>query len=76
MAAAWQPWSAEPRRLLAELALASGDRTRARRLVSDALRRDPGDAAAWLDLAVAGSPAQRQAAVARLARLDPLDVRR
>ena len=75
-AAALQPWSAEPRRLLAELALADGGRVQARRLLGAALRRDPGDAAAWYDVAVAGTAAQRRVAVDRLARLDPFAVSR
>jgi len=75
-AAALQPWSAAPRRLLAELALARGDRARARRYLAAAIRRDPGDAASWYDLVLAGTPAQRAAAAARLAQLDPLAVSR
>jgi hypothetical protein len=75
-AAALQPWSADPRRLLAELALARGDSALARRLLDAALRRDPTDAASWYDLVLAGTPAQRGAAAARLAQLDPLAVSR
>ena len=75
-AAALQPWSAVPRRLLAELALARGDRAQARRLLAAALRRDPADAGSWYDLVLAGTPAQREAAAARLAQLDPLAVSR
>lgn len=75
-AATLQPWSAAPRRLLAELALARGDRPQARRLLEAALRRDPTDAGAWYDLVLAGTPNQRAAAAARLAQLDPLDVSR
>jgi hypothetical protein len=75
-AAALQPWSAVPRRLLAELALARGDRAQARRLLAAALRRDPTDAGSWYDLVLAGTPAQREAAAARLAQLDPLAVSR
>lgn len=55
LAAAWQPWSAEPRRLLGEVELASGDRADARRLFAQALRRDPRDIAAVSDLARAAS---------------------
>jgi O-antigen ligase len=75
-AAALQPWSAAPRRLLAELALARGDRAQARRLLEAALRRDPTDAGSWYDLVLAGTPAQSASAAARLAQLDPLDVSR
>ena len=75
-AAALQPWSAVPQRLLAEFALARGDRAQARRLLSAALRRDPTDAGSWYDLALAGMPAQREAAAARLAQLDPFAVSR
>jgi hypothetical protein len=71
LAQRWQPWSAEPPRLLAELALAQGDDVRARTLLVRALRRDPGDAAAWTDLLRAGTPAQRREALARLAVLEP-----
>jgi tetratricopeptide (TPR) repeat protein len=73
-AAALQPWSGEPRRLLAELLLARGDRAQARRLLRAALARDPGDVAAWYDLARAGTTAQRSAAVLQVAKLDPLAV--
>jgi len=66
----WQPWSAEPPRLLAELALAQGNDVRARELLAQALRRDPNDAAAWTDLLRAGAPAQRREALARLAVLE------
>jgi hypothetical protein len=75
-AAELQPWSAEPQRVLAELALARGDRPQARRLLARALRRDPRDARSWYDLVLAGTPAQRAAAVQRLAELDPLAVSR
>jgi hypothetical protein len=73
-AAALQPWSGEPRRLLAELLLARGDRAQARRLLRAALARDPGDVAAWYDLARAGTTAQRSTAVLQVAKLDPLAV--
>jgi O-antigen ligase/polysaccharide polymerase Wzy-like membrane protein len=75
-AAALQPWSAAPRRLLGELALARGDRAQARRFLAAAIVRDPDDAASWYDLVLAGTPAQREAAAARLAQLDPLAVSR
>jgi hypothetical protein len=74
-AAALQPWSAEPQRLLAELALAGGRPAEARGLLLAALRRDPADATAWYDLVLAGTPAQRRTAAARYAQLDPLAVR-
>jgi hypothetical protein len=73
-AAALQPWSGEPRRLLAELLLARGDRAQARRLLRAALARDAGDVAAWYDLARAGTTAQRSTAVLQVAKLDPLAV--
>lgn len=75
VAAAWQPWSAEPRRLLAELDAAAGDTAAARRALEAALRRDPGDVAAWFDLVRIGSPVQQRRALERLAQLDPLGVR-
>lgn len=70
-----QPWSARPQRLLAELLFARGRREDGRRLLQHALRLDPGDAASWYDLVLTGTPADRAAAVRRLARLDPLAVR-
>jgi hypothetical protein len=72
IAAAWQPWSAEPQRLLGELAIAQGRPTRARALLVQALQRDPTDAAAWSDLARVGTAAERRVAVDRLSSLDPL----
>jgi len=75
LAVRMQPWSAQPQRLLAELLVARGRRETGRRLLEHALRLDPADAAAWYDLVLTGTPAERVAAVRRLARLDPLAVR-
>ena len=75
LAARMQPWSAQPKRLFAELLIAGGRREDARDLLAQALRLDPGDAASWYDLVLTGTPAERAAAVRHLARLDPLAVR-
>jgi hypothetical protein len=75
LAARMQPWSAQPKRLFAELLIAGGRHEDARDLLAQALRLDPGDAASWYDLVLTGTPAERAAAVRHLARLDPLAVR-
>jgi len=64
----WQPWATEPRLLLGEAQLAGGDVETAARSFRAVLRRDPGDANAWYQLALAtGSAGAR----ARALRLDP-----
>ena len=64
----WQPWATEPRLLLGEAQLAGGDVETAARSFPAVLRRDPGDANAWYQLALAtGSAGAR----ARALRLDP-----
>jgi hypothetical protein len=75
VAATWQPWSAEPRRLLGELDAAAGDTPGARRALEQALRLDPNDLTAWFDLIRIGSPEQQRRALDRIAELDPLAVR-
>jgi cytochrome c-type biogenesis protein CcmH/NrfG len=74
-AAAWQPWSAEPERLLGEIYLANGDMRRAKHSFARAVRLDPRDVAAWYGLARTGDPEAKARAVAQLLRLDPLVVR-
>jgi cytochrome c-type biogenesis protein CcmH/NrfG len=74
-AAAWQPWSAEPERLLGEIYLANGDTRRAKHSFARAVRLDPRDVAAWYGLARTGDPEAKARAVAQLLRLDPLVVR-
>jgi len=74
IAATWQPWSAEPRRLLGEIDAAAGDTPAARRALEEALRLDPEDVGAWFDLVRFGSPAERRRALERIEQLDPLGV--
>jgi hypothetical protein len=71
----WQPWSAEPRRLLAESYLAVGENTQARKALEQALRRDPRDWRAWYELGSVGDRATRRIAYAQIVRLNPLALR-
>jgi tetratricopeptide (TPR) repeat protein len=74
-AGSWQPWSAEPRRLLAESYLVVGDNARAREALEQALRRDPRDWRAWYELGSIGDRATRRIAYAQIVRLNPLALR-
>jgi hypothetical protein len=71
----WQPWSAEPQRLLGQAYLAAGDRVRARVAYEHAARREPDAWETWYELARLGSPPEREAAVERILRLNPLAIR-
>ncbi|HEX6788520.1 MAG TPA: O-antigen ligase family protein [Gaiellaceae bacterium] len=75
VAAAWQPWSAEPRRLLAELDASAGDLPAARRALEQAVLLDPADVRTWFDLVRFGLPREQRTALERIAELDPLGVR-
>jgi tetratricopeptide (TPR) repeat protein len=68
----WQPWSAEPWRLLAQAELAAGNLEAARASLRRALRRDPENWELWYDLATASDGPGRRAALQRAARLNPL----
>ena len=68
----WEPWSAEPWRLLGEAQLETGEVDRARRSFLDGLDKDSGDWELWLDLALSSSGEQRRAALLHVARLNPL----
>jgi O-antigen ligase len=74
-AGSWQPWSAEPRRLLAESYLVMGEYARAREALERTVRMDPRDWRAWYELASIGDPAARRAAYAQIVRLNPLVLR-
>jgi len=68
----WEPWSGEPWRLLGEAQLERGDVERARGSFLHGLDRDGGDWQLWLDLALASRGNERRAALAHVARLNPL----
>jgi O-antigen ligase len=74
-AGSWQPWSAEPRRLLAESYLVVGQDLRAGETLQQAVRMDPADWRAWYELGSIGDRATRRAAYAQILRLNPLAVR-
>lgn len=69
-ASRWSLWSAEPARLTAEAAVASGDLQTARTAALSALRRDPGNVRLWRLLAEI-SPDERARAYRRITALDP-----
>jgi O-antigen ligase len=68
----WEPWSAEPWRLLGETQLEAGEVARARASFRRGLDKDRGDWELWLDLALASRGAERQEALAHVSRLNPL----
>ena len=68
----WQPWSAEPWRLLAEAQLTAGNVEAARVSLRRAVRRDPTSWELWYDLAAASEGPAQRAALERAARLNPL----
>jgi O-Antigen ligase len=74
-AGSWQPWSGEPRRLLAESYLVVGEDAQARAALEQALRRDPRDWRAWYELGSVGDRATRRVAYAHILRLNPLALR-
>jgi O-antigen ligase len=68
----WQPWSAEPLRLLGEARLAKGDVAGARRSFEEGLERDRDEWELWVDLALATVGHERSKALDRAAELNPL----
>jgi hypothetical protein len=68
----WEPWSAEPWRLLGESQLQAGEVAQARASFLRGLEQDRGDWELWLDLALVTRGDERRAALAEVARLNPL----
>jgi O-antigen ligase len=67
----WQPWSYEPRQVLAEAQLADGQLAAARAGIRRALALDRSNASLWLDLAASSSGRARSNALAEATQLDP-----
>jgi O-Antigen ligase len=72
-AARLQPWSGEPWRLLGEARLERGDVDGARDAFLEGLERDDGEWELWLDLAFATEGRERERALRKAARLNPLE---
>jgi hypothetical protein len=72
LASRFEPWSAEAWRLRGEAERSRGDEAAARTSFGTALEKDPRDVEAWRALARVTSGAERQTALERAARLDPL----
>jgi cytochrome c-type biogenesis protein CcmH/NrfG len=68
----WEPWSAEPWRLLGKAQLEAGEVGRARASFMRGLDKDSEDWELWLDLALTSEGAERQDALAHVGRLNPL----
>jgi hypothetical protein len=68
----WEPWSPEPWRLLGESQLQAGEVDQARMSFLHGLRKDDRDWELWLDLALASRGSERQHALGRVAKLNPL----
>ena len=68
---AFAPWSAEPWRLLGQVALAEGQPELARRRLRQAAEEDPRSWDTWFDLALATSGPERLRALAHARRLNP-----
>ena len=68
---AWQPWTVEADLYAGEAQLATGDVGAAARTLRSVTRRDPGNAEAWYELALATTGTDREAARARAILLDP-----
>jgi hypothetical protein len=68
----WEPWSAEPLRLLGEAQLQAGQVEQARASFLHGLRKDSGDWELWLDLALTARGSERRDALNRVALLNPL----
>ncbi|HVD12261.1 MAG TPA: O-antigen ligase family protein [Gaiellaceae bacterium] len=68
----WEPWSAEPWRLLGESQLQAGEVGPARASFLRGLEKDRGSWELWLDLALARRDDQRRDALTQVARLNPL----
>ncbi|HSC50512.1 MAG TPA: O-antigen ligase family protein [Gaiellaceae bacterium] len=68
----WEPWSSEPWRLLGEAQLQAGEVADARASFRHGLAKDGSSWELWLDLALVTRGAERQAALAHVAALNPL----
>ncbi len=68
----YAPWSADAWRVIGESRLAAGDRPGAREAFRSAVRLDPNDWTAWLELAQVSTGEPRRSAEAEAARLNPL----
>jgi hypothetical protein len=68
----WEPWSAEPWRLLGEAQLEAGEVAQARRSFQRGIAKDERSWELWLDLGLASRGAARRAALERVALLNPL----
>jgi O-antigen ligase len=68
----WEPWSAEPWRLLGEAQLQAGEVEQARASFRHGIAKDGRDWELWLDLALASRGAARQSALEHVERLNPL----
>lgn len=67
------PWSVEPLVLVGRAQAAGGDRSAARATFERVLVREPDHWRAWLELAAVSSGAKREAALARVRVLNPLE---
>jgi O-antigen ligase len=68
----WEPWSADPWRLLGESQLQLGEVAKARESFLRGLEKDRGSWELWLDLALTERGERRQQALTRVERLNPL----
>ncbi len=68
----WEPWSAEPWRLLGESQLQAGEVVQARASFLRGLEEDRGSWELWLDLGLASQGRERALALAHVAVLNPL----
>jgi hypothetical protein len=69
----WAPWSAAPWQHLGDAELVRGDSAAALAALRTASRKDPQNEGIWLDLARVARGPEREAALARAQRLNPLD---
>jgi Tfp pilus assembly protein PilF len=65
------PWSPDPARWRATVALGRGHRSEARRLLDKALARDSTDWSLWMEMAAASDGRARVSAARRAIRLNP-----